>query len=81
MVRSSEERAASFKFIRGYAYRECSSIVIGLIFLVGAQLSDFAIPMFIGWTIDLLEKEQFEEVGVLCLYMLIIILVRAPFPP
>ena len=48
VVRTKEERNESFKFIMGYAKRECCSIIIGLIFLVGGSLSDLAIPYFIG---------------------------------
>ena len=46
--RTKEEKAESFKFIRGYAGRECGSIVLGIIFLVGGSLSDLAVPLFIG---------------------------------
>ena len=49
---------------------------MGIIFLIGGSLSDLAVPLFIGRVIDLLQKGDFDGVGTLCLYMLIIILVR-----
>ena len=79
-ARTSEEKAESFKFIKGYAYRECGSIVLGIIFLVGGSLSDLAVPLFIGRVIDYLQKGDFDAVGTLCLYMLIVILVSTSFP-
>ena len=59
----------------GYAWRECCSITLGMIFLIGGSLSDLAIPLFIGRVIDLLKKGDFDGVGELCLYMLIVIFV------
>jgi len=46
-----------------------------MVFLVGGNLSDLVIPMFIGKVIDLLEKDEIDEINDLCLYMLIIIFV------
>lgn len=73
--RSKEERSASFKFILGYAKRECCSIVLGIIFLIGGSLSDLVVPLFIGRVIDLLKEEDYDGVGTLCLYMLIVIFI------
>ena len=42
----------------GYGRRECCSISIGMIFLVGAQTSDLMVPYFIGQVIDALEKDD-----------------------
>ena len=46
-----------------------------MIFLIGGSLSDLAIPLFIGRVIDYLQKGDFDGVGELCLYMLIVIFV------
>ena len=46
-----------------------------MVFLIGGSLSDLAIPLFIGRVIDLLQKGDFDGVGELCLYMLIVIFV------
>ena len=59
----------------GYAWRECGSISLGILFLIGGSLSDLVIPLFIGRVIDLLQKGDFDGVGTLCLYMLIVIFV------
>ena len=59
----------------GYAKRECCTIVIGIFFLIGGSLSDLAIPMFIGRVVDFLKEEDYDAIGTLCLYMLIVILV------
>ena len=63
----------------GYGYRECCSISLGMIFLVGGILSDLALPFFIGRVIDHLEKDEIDEIETLCLYMLIIIIVSKLF--
>ena len=47
-ARSKEQKSQSFKKIRGYAYRECCSIITGLIFLILGMGSDILIPLFIG---------------------------------
>ena len=65
----------SFKFVLGYAGRECCSIVMGMIFLVGGSISDLAIPIFIGWVIDAINDNDYDQVGNLCLYMIIVIVV------
>ena len=73
--RSKEQKDASFRFVLGYAWRECGSITLGILFLIGGSLSDLSIPLFIGKVIDLLQKGDFDGVGTLCLYMLIVIAV------
>ena len=75
--RTKEDRDASFKFIMGYAKRECGSITLGIFFLIGGSLSDLAVPLFIGRVIDLLQEGDFDGIGTLCLYMLIIIFVSS----
>ena len=77
--RTAEERSNSFEFVKGYAYRECSSISIGIVFLIGGSLSDLTVPLFVGKTIDLLNKEDYDGIGKLCLYMALIILVSYPY--
>ena len=73
--RTKQEKDKAFRFVLGYAWRECCSISLGMIFLIGGSLSDLAIPLFIGRVIDLLQKGDFDGVGELCLYMLIVIFV------
>ena len=75
MSRTKQDRDKSVSFILKYAYRECCSIVLGLIFLLGGSLSDLAVPIFIGRVIDYLPEEKFDEINELCLYMAIIICV------
>ena len=52
----TEKKVNSWKFVRGYARKECGSLVFGTIFLIGANLSDLAVPKFIGIVIDLFQK-------------------------
>ena len=73
--RTKEEQKRSFRFIMGYAKRECCSIVLGIFFLIGGAMSDLSVPYFIGKVIDLLEKGDYGAIGDLCLYMLAIIIV------
>jgi len=76
-AKAQESKTESFKFIKAYAYRECGSIVIGILFLIGGSLSDLAIPYFIGQVIDLLTEEDFDGINTLCLYMIIVIVVSS----
>ena len=77
--RTKEDRSKSFKFIRGYAYRECCSISLGMLFLIGGSLSDLIVPLFIGWVVNDLKEEDYDAIGTKCLYMLIIIVVSNQF--
>ena len=77
--RTKEDRSKSFKFIRGYAYRECCSISLGMLFLIGGSLSDLIVPLFIGWVVNDLKEEDYDAIGTKCLYMLIIIVVSTHF--
>jgi len=40
-------------------------------------MSDLAIPMFIGMVIDKVNKDDYDAVGELCLYMIIVVVVSA----
>ena len=48
---------------------------MGMIFLVGGSISDLAIPIFIGWVIDAINDNDYDRVGNLCLYMIIVVVV------
>ncbi len=74
-----KQEQESFDFIVGYAKREGWTMFIGMIFLVGATLNEVAMPLFIGKTIDCLGREDFDAIGRMCMWMLIIILVSS-FP-
>jgi len=65
----------SWKFVRGYAYRECGSLVFGTFFLIGSNLSDLAMPKFIGLCIDMFNKQDYEGIGASCGYMIIVVFV------
>ena len=60
-----------------YAKRECCSIVLGCIFLVGANGCDLVIPLYIGRVIDLLAEGNYDAVGELSGYMLIVLVFSA----
>ena len=46
-----------------------------MVFLVLGSLSDLSIPLFIGWVIDAINDEDYDRIGDLCLYMIIVIVV------
>ena len=64
-----------------YAKRECCSISIGMIFLVGGSLNDLTMPLFIGKVIDFLQRGKYDAVNTLCLYMILVIAVSFPLLP
>ena len=76
-----QQEKESFDFIVGYATREGWTMFIGMIFLVGATLNEVAMPLFIGKTIDCLYKEDFDTIGDMCVWMLVIILVSTEKDP
>ena len=43
-----KKNKGSFKFVLGYARRECCSIIFGMFFLAGGAIADLAVPFFIG---------------------------------
>lgn len=59
----------------GYAKKQCCSIILGVIFMLGASSTEIVTPLFIGAVIDRFEKRDFDGVTTLCLYFLILILV------
>ena len=73
--RSKEDLKASKSWVLGYAKREWVSICFGMLFLVGGMLSDLTIPLFIGRVIDHSRKQEWDDIGTLCLYMCIVIVV------
>ena len=73
--RSKQQKNASFKFILGYAKRECCSVVMGLIFMFGASLVEYVTPLFIGRVVDLMREGKFDEIGEVCAYQAIVIVV------
>ena len=73
--RTKQQKNASFKFILGYAKRECCSVVMGLIFMFGASLVEYVTPIFIGRVVDLMREGKFDEIGEVCAYQAIVIVV------
>jgi len=70
-----KQQKESFRFIFEYGRREASYFWLGLFFLLVANFGELATPYLIGKVIDYLQKQDFEGIGLLCLYMLIIIVV------
>ena len=70
--RTKAQKQKSFKIILGYARNECWSIVLGLVFLLGGSLSDLTMPLFVGRVVDLMNKEDYDKIATLCVYMIII---------
>jgi hypothetical protein len=62
-----------------YAKMEIGSLILGMAYLWLACVSDFVVPLYIGFVIDVLEKGEFHKVGPLCWQLFIIIVVRLIF--
>ena len=58
-----------------YAKKECCSIIIGMLFMIGATSGDVVPPLFYGAVIDLFEERDFDGVNRLCAYFLIMVVV------
>ena len=50
-------------------------MLLGCLFLVISIIGELSVPLFIGRVIDLMQESKFDEVGNLCAYMLIVIVV------
>ena len=59
----------------GYAKKQCCSIILGVIFMLGASSTEIVTPLFIGAVIDRFEKDDIDGVHRLCGYFVILIIV------
>ena len=73
--RSAEQKKASFGFMLKYAKEQCCSVCLGLVFMLGASSGEIIVPLYIGKVIDLIQEGDFDGVGTLSAYMLILIVV------
>mmetsp|Transcript_33690 Transcript_33690/g.44444 ORF Transcript_33690/g.44444 Transcript_33690/m.44444 type:complete len:150 (-) Transcript_33690:220-669(-) len=73
--RTKEQKQASFKFMLGYAKRECCSVILGVIFMLGASSVEVLMPIFLGEVVDSMASGEFDKVGTLCAYFLILVVV------
>ena len=48
---------------------------MGLIFMFGASLVEYVTPLFIGRVVDLMREGKFDEIGEVCAYQAIVIVV------
>mmetsp|Transcript_33686 Transcript_33686/g.44435 ORF Transcript_33686/g.44435 Transcript_33686/m.44435 type:complete len:107 (+) Transcript_33686:165-485(+) len=58
----------------GYAKRECCSLVLGIIFMLGSASAEVIMPIFVGESVDLMSVGDTEGVSTLCAYFTIIFL-------
>lgn len=73
--RTKEEERKSLKRVLKYAKQECWSWIIGMGYLWLACVSEFVVPLYIGYVINALEKGEFDKIGALCYQLFIIIVV------
>ena len=73
--RSKEQLAASRAFVLGYPKRECCTLVLGFIWLVGGLVADLFIPLFIGQVVDYTREEKWDDIATLCYGMIGIVIV------
>jgi len=62
----------------GYAKKETGAFLLGIFFLLAGSLSDFVVPLYIGFVIDALTIENYDIVGSYCLQLFLIVLVSIP---
>ena len=65
------------KFVRDYAFGEKCSMGLGFMFLLGANLAELGVPLYIGAVIDMFAKRDFEGVSHLSAWMLLCIIVSS----
>lgn len=58
----------------GYAKKETGAFLLGIFFLLAGSLSDFVVPLYIGFVIDALTIENYDIVGSYCLQLFLIVL-------
>ena len=70
-----EEQMKAFKKVSSYMKRELCDFLVGTVYLLIACVSDFVVPLYIGFVINALEKGDFDKVGNYCWQLFIIIVV------
>jgi ABC-type multidrug transport system fused ATPase/permease subunit len=75
--RTQEQKAESNKFIMSLLANEKCRIFFGIVFLLGGEVGNLAIPMFIGAVINLLQEDKYEEIETLCLILIGLVLFSA----
>jgi ABC-type multidrug transport system fused ATPase/permease subunit len=73
--RSKADEKKSLNKVLDYGKREIGALSLGMVYLWLACVSDFVVPLYIGFVIDVLEKGEFHKVGPLCWQLFIIIIV------
>lgn len=71
----AEAKKKSFGAMTAYAKREPCLFFLGMFCLFFGQLSDLAIPAFIGLVINLLVEEKYHEIYMFCYKMLALVCV------
>ena len=61
--------------IMKYQRAEMCSLVVGMVWLLLGSVSDLVVPLYIGFVIDALNREDYNVIGKLCLELLLIVLV------
>lgn len=65
------------RFVRDYAFREKCSLGLGFTFLLGANMAELGVPLYIGAVIDMFAKRDFDGATNLSAWMLLCIIVSA----
>jgi len=60
------EQMKAFKKVASYMRRELCDFLVGTVYLLIACVSDFVVPLYIGFVINALEKGDFDKVGDFC---------------
>ena len=65
------------KILSAYFFRQCGLFSLGLFLLFFGQLASLVVPWFIGQIIDLMKKQEFDDIGYYCFLMMFVCLVSA----
>lgn len=57
-----------------YAYAEWFSFTLGMVYLFLGSAADFVVPLYIGFVISAIEKNELDRVGPICWQLFAIVI-------
>jgi hypothetical protein len=77
---SKKASAASTRRLLKYLRQELGMFTAGALAMVGSNIGQLVIPLFVGKFINLITKGDFSETWTLAMQLLVLVAVSAPLP-
>jgi ABC-type multidrug transport system fused ATPase/permease subunit len=67
----------STKILFAYSKKQCTNLFIGNLALLGGSLASFMIPLMLGYVIDAMNNQDWDQINQYCLWMLYIVVISS----